>query len=82
MSFRQKINARYFTNSLNSYQMFSGYSMQEERGCLLMKSKFNMEMHGADSQVIVPLKVINDSIADVWGYGWICGQAIQFIRNT
>jgi CubicO group peptidase (beta-lactamase class C family) len=71
----------YAHDGVNTYQMFSDFSLQHDDGLLLLKAKFNMEMPGAGPFVVAPLKIINDSLAVVWGFGRLSGQAVQFIRS-
>lgn len=71
----------YNTDGINNYQMFSDFKLTSSEGLLLLSAKFNMEF-GSDTDVIIPLKIINDNLAIVWGYGRFSGQAVQFVKNN
>jgi CubicO group peptidase (beta-lactamase class C family) len=69
----------YRTDGVNPYQLFSNFRMASQDGLLVMRANFNMEMGTTMGQeVTIPLKIINDSLAVVWGYGRFSGQAVQF----
>lgn len=70
----------YSKNGINKYQMFSDFQIISEPGFLLLKAKFNMEF-STGSDFMIPLKIIDDNLAVVWGYGRFSGQAIQFYKD-
>lgn len=60
-----------------TFQMFSNFQLLQEEGVLCLGMKFNIEGLGPPA-LIAPLKILNDSLAVVYGYGRFSGQAVQF----
>jgi len=76
----QKRMGQYTTDGINKYQMFSDFKLTLENGLLLLKCKFNMEFSSGED-LVIPLKIMNDKLAVVYGYGRFSGQAIQFVTD-
>ncbi len=60
-----------------SFQMFSNFSLIHTDGVLSLEMNFNIEGLGPPT-LVAPLRVVNDSLAVVYGYGRFSGQAVQF----
>lgn len=61
----------------NHFQMFSDFELRYSDDMLFLSAKFNMDF-GIRQTIFIPLKIINDSLAKVYGYSRFSGQCVQF----
>lgn len=63
-----------------SHQTFSDPWLEYRDGLLMLVIKTNMEKAGAQ-QMVIPLRILDDSTAAAYGYGRFGGSKVQFGKN-
>jgi CubicO group peptidase (beta-lactamase class C family) len=64
----------------NSQSSLSNFSLVTEKGVLLLKAKLTKDYGVPDP--VIPLRIINDTVAVVPGYGRFGGQSARIIRES
>lgn len=81
--------SKVWTDRLGSYdtdsepgvhQTFSAPQLEYRDGLLMLNIKTNMEKAGAQ-QVVIPLRILDDNIAEAYGYGRLGGSKVWFGKN-
>jgi hypothetical protein len=70
-------------NGKEPFQLISDTELIERDGQLLLSNKFNIEMPGIEGdRVLVPLRIISDTMAVTVGFARFGGQVLQIVRQA
>lgn len=70
---------KYAADGKSTRQMLSGFELRYSDNTLFLSAKFNMDT-GIPTTIFIPLKIVNDHLACVYGLGRLSGQHVQFKR--